>query len=177
MTSIAPARLVPWLRDVFPSLIWPSAVLHERGLDDGMIVAARVLDILAKYVPDSVVLDGSLQSLESVPEDNRAEALQALRGAGSLYEEAFPWLLVRALNRYDGLPGAWVFDGWTGARPVVTLRPPHHHQHPLPRHRPHPAIRHQEPALTPHQLRRHVRSPGARASLASHRRSGIARTG
>lgn len=119
INAIAPATLVPWLRDVFPSLIWPSAILHTHGLDNGMIVAARVMDILAKYVPDSVVLDGSLQAFEAVPTEKRAEALQALRRAGSLYEEAFPWLLVRALDRYDGLPGAWLFDGWAGARPVV----------------------------------------------------------
>lgn len=120
MNAIAPPKFVPWLRDVFPSLIWPSAVLHASGLDDGMALAARVLDVLAGYVPDSVVLDGSLQSLEQVPESKRAEALQALHNAGTLYEEAFPLLLVRALERYDGLPGAWVFDGWTGTRQAVT---------------------------------------------------------
>lgn len=119
MNAIAPSTLVPWLRDVFPSLIWSSALLHQHGLDNGLVVATRALDILSEYVSDSVVLDGSLQAFESVPAEKRPEALQALRGAGSLYEDAFPWLLVRALDCYDGLPGAWVFDGWTGARPVV----------------------------------------------------------
>lgn len=124
INAIAQPALLPWLRDVFPSLIWPSAVLHEHGLDKGLIVAARVLDILADFVPDSVVLDGSLQSFESVPEGKRAEALQSLRRAGSLYEEGFPWLLVRALDRYEGMPGAWVFGGWAGARPVVAEEAP-----------------------------------------------------
>lgn len=120
INAIASPTFVPWLRDVFPCLIWPSAVLHAKGLDDGMVLAARALDVLAEYVPDSVVLDGSLQSLEQVPESKRTEALQALRRAGSLYEEAFPWLLVCALKRYEGLPGGWVFDGWTDTRPAVT---------------------------------------------------------
>ncbi len=119
MNSIAPTTSVPWLRDVFPSLIWPSSALHEHGLDTGMVVVARTLDVLSRFIDDSVVLDGSLQSLDLVPKGRRAEALHALHEEGSLYEQAFPWLLVRALDRYEKMPGAWIFDGWTGPRPVV----------------------------------------------------------
>src|SRR5665648_838859 len=43
------------------------------------------------------------------------------------------------------------------------LRTPHNHRHHLPRHEPDTALRNQEPALTTHELWRHVQSPGALA--------------
>lgn len=125
INTIGPITNLPWLRDLFPSLIWPCAILHAHGLDDGMWVIAKIQDTLREAIEPDLVYDGSLQSFEAVPEDQRPAALQALRdapspsGGSSLYEDGFPWPLVRALDRYDNLPGAWVFDGWADTGPEI----------------------------------------------------------
>lgn len=128
-----PTTSVPWLRDVFPSLLWSCAVLTEHGLAHGSDLIGRVLDRLAPFVdyeaPEGdepavgVVLDGTLQGFEAITEDRRAHALAALAEDG-LYEAAFPWLLVRALSKYENLPGGWILNGWEGNEQIVPTDAP-----------------------------------------------------
>ena len=46
----------------------------------------------------------------------------------------------------------------------TTVRAPHRHPNPLPRHQPHPALRDQNQPLTTHGLSHHVGSPGLRST-------------
>lgn len=119
---------VPWLRDTFPDMLWLCALIKQHGDKEGMLLAAKVLDrIYAVGLPaghdtdDSsgpVMLTGELTSFDHVPEHLRGEVLQALKADG-LYEEAFPWLLVRALSKYDNVPGRWILSGWEGNTQIV----------------------------------------------------------
>lgn len=107
-----------------PSLIWPCALLHLHGLDGGSAHIAGVLDLLHEFgereedgasVP---VWDSTLQSFELVPEADRASLLHELREAG-VYDDAFPWVLARALSNYADVPGSWIFGGWKGREPIL----------------------------------------------------------
>lgn len=128
-----PTTSVPWLRDVFPSLIWPCAVLTSSGLAQGSELIGEVLERLNPFVnaPEQVegqssvgpVLDGTLQAFDLIPEQRRAHAMAALK-SDDLYEEAFPWLLVRALSKYTDVPGAWLLDGWAGNEQIVAADAP-----------------------------------------------------
>lgn len=128
-----PTTSVPWLRDVFPSLLWSCAVLIEHGLARGGDLIGQVLDRLAPFVENEapeddkpavgVVLDGTLQAFEAIPEGRRTEALATLAEEG-LYEDAFPWLLVRALSKYENVPGNWILSGWDGNEQIVPADAP-----------------------------------------------------
>lgn len=129
-----PTTSVPWLRDVFPSLLWGCAVLTQHGLTRGSELIGSVLDRLGPFIETEApndaerpavgpVLDGTLQAFDVIPEDRRAEALAALKENG-LYEEAFPWLLVRALSQYENVPGRWVLGGWEGNEQIAAADAP-----------------------------------------------------
>lgn len=97
---------------------------HHDGMRVGTTNIAGVMDRLEQFVPKrddgrvATVLDGTLECFDAVPEDRREEALRALKADG-LYEEAFPWLLVRALSKYTDVPGSWVLQGWDGNEQIV----------------------------------------------------------
>jgi hypothetical protein len=128
-----PTTSLPWLRDVFPSLMWACAALSTHGLAHGSDLIGTVLDRLAPFVDTEtaehdepavgVLLDGTLQAFEAIPENRRTEALAALKEDG-LYEEAFPWLLVRALSKYENMPGNWILSGWEGNEQIVPADAP-----------------------------------------------------
>ena len=114
----APLREIPWLRDVFPDMLWICATLENMGEARGISACKDVLDRLTPLIPASEtdeerpaeLLTGSLTSFELVPVNRRQEALDLLKDDG-LYEDAFPCLLVRALGKYSDLPGGWLLDG------------------------------------------------------------------
>ncbi|MBD7999550.1 DUF5677 domain-containing protein [Oerskovia gallyi] len=139
MNSIGtPITSIPWLRDVYPNLIWMCAVLHNHGIDQGTGVITGTLDRLQDFFDsngvevdrtgDEVrsvgpVLDGTLQSFDAIPQASRTAAIDALK-IGGLYEEAFPWPFARAMANYQDLPGAWILDGWRGHEEPVSREPP-----------------------------------------------------
>ena len=126
-----PLHEIPWLRDVFPDMLWMCAVLENLGERLGINACNEVLARLAPLVPASEtdeerpvkLLTGSLTSFDLVPVNRRQEALDLLRDDG-LYEAAFPWLLVRALGKYSEMPGAWLLDGWKDKIQIVPEKAP-----------------------------------------------------
>ncbi|WIG18395.1 DUF5677 domain-containing protein [Kocuria rosea] len=127
MRTIPNTNTVPWLRDIFPDMLWICATLQTHGTAEGMKLVALVLDRIGFFLPhsseagtavDSPLLTGTLTSFDLVPPDHRQEVLTALQADG-LYEKAFPQSLTNALARYHDLPGAWVFGGWGDDVPNV----------------------------------------------------------
>jgi hypothetical protein len=126
-----PPHEIPWLPDVFPDMLWICATLENLGERRGISVCTDVLDRLAPLVPASEtdeerpvgLLTGSLTSLDLIPVDRRHEALDLLKDDG-LYEDAFPWLLVRALGKYSDIPGGWLLDGWKDNVQIVPEEAP-----------------------------------------------------
>jgi hypothetical protein len=114
----APPHEIPWLRDVFSDMLWICATLENLGEPLGIFACKQVLDRLAPLVPASEtdeerpvgLLTGSLTSFDLIPVNRRQEALHLLKDEG-VYEDAFPWLLVRALGKYSDRPGGWLLGG------------------------------------------------------------------
>lgn len=126
MRTIPNTTTIPWLRDVFPDMLWICATLYKQGEIKGMKMVATVLDRVTTLMPQTTghdgtetpaLLTGTLTSFDQVPQDLRKDVLSALQDDG-LYEKAFPRVLVNALSKYKGLPGAWIFDGWDGGAEI-----------------------------------------------------------
>lgn len=122
MRTIPNTTTIPWLRDVFPDMLWICSTLYEQGEAKGMNMVAAVLDRITALMPRSTghdgidvpaLLTGTLTSFDQVPQELRGEVLSALHADG-LYEKAFPHVLVDALSKYEDLPGRWIFEGWNG---------------------------------------------------------------
>ncbi|MGA4670400.1 DUF5677 domain-containing protein [Propionibacteriaceae bacterium Y1923] len=130
MSMGAATSELPWWRDIYPDFVWICAAIHRLGERVGINAVTQVLDRLEPFVhverpiadesEPSVQphLTGSMTSFDLIPEPSRAAALAALQ-ADNLYVEAFPWLLVRALSKYDDLPGSWILEGWAGSEQIV----------------------------------------------------------
>jgi hypothetical protein len=77
-----PLHEIPWLRDVFPDMLWMCAVLVNLGERRGISACTEVLDRLAPLIPASETdeerpvefLTGSLTSFDLIPVDRRREA-------------------------------------------------------------------------------------------------------
>ncbi len=123
MRTVSNMNMVPWLRDTFPDMIWICALLKLYGDKAGIVLSARVLDRIDDVlcssggdVPDKSdrsILTGGLTAFEKIPDSKRAEVLAALQ-SDDLYERAFPWILVSGLQKYNGIPGSWLLQGWDG---------------------------------------------------------------
>lgn len=127
MRTLPNMKLVPWLRDTFPDMLWLCSLITKYGDKSGMSIAGQVLDCISELLgPDDSeeagkersVLTGQLTSFDQVPDQVRGEVIEVLKANG-LYERAFPWELVRALQKYDGLPGEWILDGWAGNTQII----------------------------------------------------------
>lgn len=128
MNTIGNMTMVPWLRDSFPNMIWLCALIKLYGDKPGMMLAGQVLDRIDDVLghapgegqddPNRNILTGEMTAFDQVPEDKRSEVLAALQDDG-LYERAFPWILVRGLQKYDQLPGSWLLGGWSGREPII----------------------------------------------------------
>lgn len=132
-----PPTEVPWLRDVFPDLIWICAAIHHLGERRGISTVTRVLDLLDPLLPAAQgeteqrapgLLSGSLTSFDLIPSTRRAEAISILQDAG-VYEDAFPWRLVRGLEKYEDAPATWLRDGWRNNVQIVPESAPELYLH------------------------------------------------
>lgn len=130
MRNLPNMQSIPWLRDTFPNMLWLCSLITKYGDKPGMMLAARVLDRISETVdPEKgaeglpFVLTGELTSFEKVPDDKRAAVIEALQDDG-LYEDGFPWVLVRGLQKYEGVPGAWVLDGWKDNLQIIPADQP-----------------------------------------------------
>ncbi len=126
--TISKTKSVPWLRDIFPDMLWICAVISHHG-DEGMLLASRFIDRVESVMdaaaadgritkPEKLLLGGELTSFEEVPVELRSEIIFALR-SDDLYEEGVPGVLARALSKYSDMPGAWLLDGWRGREPII----------------------------------------------------------
>ncbi|KQV73868.1 hypothetical protein ASC61_01945 [Aeromicrobium sp. Root344] len=123
-------QLVPWLRDTFPDMLWICSLITKYGDKPGMFTASEVLDRITEILDESEsapedlsVLTGQLSSFDLVPDHVRTDVIAALKADG-LYERAFPWELVRGLQKYEEVPGQWILDGWSGNARVVSADVP-----------------------------------------------------
>lgn len=131
MRTLPNMTMVPWLRDTFPDLVWMCSLITAHGGKAGMELAARFIDCVEDVVnygkaddaEDALMIDGSLTSFDLVPEDQRVEVVAELWRRG-LYEDGFPWLLARALGKYEGVPARWLIDGWRGHEEIVAASAP-----------------------------------------------------
>lgn len=129
-----PMTDVMWARDLLPDLLWIVSLLVLHGERDGLTLVKRTLDGLDTYLPEPAVdeeglergpfLSGTLTSFELMPEDQRTDALAAMRDE-LIYEDAFPCLFTRAMSKYEPMPGGWLLAGWNGPElPIVAADEP-----------------------------------------------------
>jgi len=131
MAMQMPMQQVPWLRDIFPDMIWLAMLMTEYGGAKGMYIAASALRRIDSILddpsgpgrPDKLVLAGQLTEFERVPEALRGQIIEALQ-ADDLFERAVPWIFARALMKYENVPGMWLFNGWQGNEQIVSADQP-----------------------------------------------------
>lgn len=104
---------VPWLRDVFPDMLWLCSLCVVHG-EAAPAIASHILDIVNELVggdnPDvfpRLVADGRLTAFEEVPFQVRTEILDRLELEGRL-DAAFPASYLNAVALYEDLPGRWL---------------------------------------------------------------------
>lgn len=109
-------RLESWMRDDFPDLIWPAALVSAGGSEGLRQFAAfqrAVTDDPSRGDDDpAVVLDGRLSSIEATPSELRAKAVATL--VPIMRElRLVPPEMIAALRLYRDVPGAWlVVEPW-----------------------------------------------------------------
>lgn len=114
-----PLRQLPmtdmrWPQDHVPNFLWAGGLVVDNP-DDGLQRMANVLDAMHQFLkdrgadlsPKGILLDGSLTSFESVPEELRADLLDYTRGRG-LAHAACPEGFAHAIRMYPGAPGEWL---------------------------------------------------------------------
>lgn len=113
MRQIEGMKSVPWLRDVFPDMLWICSVLDDDPRAR-VFACAKVLDTITDALPKPAADDtapltitGALTSFEAVPEDKRETVLDALEEA-DLYEVAVPEDFAHCLAMYPDAPGQWL---------------------------------------------------------------------
>jgi hypothetical protein len=117
MRQLGSMKSVPWLRDVFPDMLWVCSIIADDPRAT-VFACAKVLDTIAAALPapvaddpGSLIITGSLTSLEAVPEDKRETVLDALEKA-DLYEVAVPEDFAHSLAMYPDAPGQWLLAPW-----------------------------------------------------------------
>ncbi len=133
MRTVGNMQMVPWLRDSLPDLLWLCALIKLYGDKPGMLLAGEALDRIESVLgliegagsqdPERLILTGDLTAFDKIAVDDRAAVLVALKEDG-LFERAFPWVLVRALQKYDNPPAAWLFEGWRGNEQIIPANEP-----------------------------------------------------
>lgn len=129
-----PITDIMWARDQLPDLLWVCSMLGHHGERDGLNVIVETLAVLESYLPElepdadgrtgGPFLTGALTTFDRVPEAVRRDAVAQLQDM-QLYEDAFPWLFVRALSKYENAPGGWLLSGWEGPGiPIVAADEP-----------------------------------------------------
>ena len=129
-----PLTTVPWLRDLFPDMLWICYLIAHNGDKPGMLLAANFIDCIEDVVnvgkdrdaEDAFMITGSLTSFDLVPESQRSEVLRELRDR-ELFEDGFPWILARGLEKYSDAPGRWLIEGWRGHEQIVPASAPEEH--------------------------------------------------
>ncbi|MBA0125527.1 hypothetical protein H0B56_08240 [Haloechinothrix sp. YIM 98757] len=128
MRTIGNMQMVPWLRDSFPDMLWLCALIKLYGDKPGMLLAGKVLDRIDSVLgleegdgsEDSkrLILTGEMTTFDKIAVEDRSAVLAALQEDG-LFEQTFPWVLVRALQKYHSPPAAWLFEGWRGNDKII----------------------------------------------------------
>jgi hypothetical protein len=126
-----PSKMVPWLRDTYPDMLWVCSLIAHHGSKPGMLLAANFIDCVEDVVNrgkdadayDVIMITGALTTFDRVPKSGRPAVLRELRERG-LFEDGFPWLLARGLQRYAGVPATWLIDGWIGHEQIVAASAP-----------------------------------------------------
>lgn len=109
---------VPWLRDVFPDMLWICSRLAPDP-EARLLPTAKLLDTIteatAPHLPKEssplVVITGTLTSFEGLPQQAREAVLQILVER-DLYEDACPDDFAHSLGMYDAAPGSWLLAPW-----------------------------------------------------------------
>jgi hypothetical protein len=105
-------RLVDWIPDVFPDLLWVAGFLaHADDPDQAMLTMQKALGIVmqaAEPAPGSVC-DGHLTALERVGRDKRTKVIEALIDAG-MYADVVSEEWFHAISCYPNAPGFWLVD-------------------------------------------------------------------
>lgn len=115
----------------FPDFLWLLTMLQERPLSAGAGPTGRALDLgqvafgrafaRGAFSEDQEpVFHGLLTDWERIPEIERVEVLEALRGGG-IYGAVVPEGFAHALAAYSDSPGRWLIDPWfaTGLAPSL----------------------------------------------------------
>jgi hypothetical protein len=107
MNALPNMRPIDWVADRLPELLWVAAMLHEYSEP---AAAWRVLEALEPFAEEPWTLDGHVSAFALVPDERRAEALDALADADV---PALPDSLGHALSLYPECPAAWLYARWS----------------------------------------------------------------
>lgn len=115
MRQLENMQTVPWLRDVFPDMLWICSLVADDPRA-GIFTCSKVLDTIADALPplteeDPLIIKGTLTSFEALPEELRRSALAALDKKG-LYDTAVPEGFAHCLGMYSDAPGQWLLAPW-----------------------------------------------------------------
>ena len=113
LNQLQSLRSVPWLRDLFPDMLW---LCFHLAADDtgGMGLVARVLDVIDEAIAQvdlgpEYINDGRLTNFERIPENVRPRVLASLHSRG-VYGDGFPEDWAAAYCAYPDAPGLWLIQ-------------------------------------------------------------------
>jgi hypothetical protein len=121
LAAIKGMRPYNWARDALPDLLWLCCVISGDRLR-GLRVLCDAIDCIDEVLdrerdsgvilrPEDLIVDGTLTSLEAVPSELRAEAIDLMESRG-VYDQAVPESFAHSLGMYPDAPGSWLIDRW-----------------------------------------------------------------